>query len=284
MKKIIIFLLLGLFIVGCTANDNMQNGTQTGTTGTTNTGQTNDIDDLSKSERHQEWVQIDNNGKTINTWVVYPESDENSSVVLLIHENKGLTDWVRNIADKLAAEGYIVVAPDLLSGYSENMQETSDFETEDAATKALYSIEQETITSDLMAVQDYAGGIDASNGKIAVVGFCWGGIQAFNFATQASDLDAVLVFYGTAPEDENVYDEIEAPVYGFYGGDDTRVNSTLGDTINYMEQNQKTFNYEIYNGAGHAFMRTGETSGASETEMQARDRAWDKMLDILENI
>lgn len=283
MKKIIIFLSLVLFLIWCTFNDSTQNWTNWAT-GTTNTGQTNDEDEISWSDRHQEWVEIDNNWKSIQTWVVYPESDENSSVVILIHENKWLTSWVRNMADKLAAEWYIAVAPDLLSGYSENMQETSDFDTEDAATKALYSIEQETITSDLNAVQDYAEWIDASNWNIAVVWFCWWWTQAFNYATEASDIDAVLVFYGTAPENADVYDEIEAPVYWFYGWDDTRVNSTLGDTINYMEQSQNIFDYIIYNGAWHAFMRTWETKGASEADIQARDRAWERMLNILDSM
>lgn len=121
---------------------------------------------LSSSPRHQEWIEVENNGKKIQTWVVYPQKSEKSKVVLLIHENRGLNDWVRNLADQVASEGHIAVAPDLLSGYSDTYKRTTDFPTEDAAIKALGTLDPASVTSDIQAVAKYAKTISASNGKI----------------------------------------------------------------------------------------------------------------------
>lgn len=244
--------------------------------------QSNDMEkNLSESPRHQEWVEIENNGKKIHTFVVYPEVSEKASAVVLIHENKWLNDWARSMADQVAAEGYIVVAPDLLSEFSENKKNTNDFATPDEATQALYTIPPETVQSDLEAVVTYAKGLEAANGKVVSAWFCWGGSQSFSLATQSTDLSAALVFYGTAPEDESVFSNVSVPVYGFYGGADERVNATIAKTEEAMKANNKTYDYVIYDWAGHAFMRSGEASDSSPENKTARDQGFTRMMEIL---
>src|SRR3989338_5966981 len=75
------------------------------------------IEQLDNSPRHQEWVEIPSNGRTLYNFVVYPQISQGATAVIVIHENRGLTDWVRLFADQLAEAGYLVIAPDLLSGF-----------------------------------------------------------------------------------------------------------------------------------------------------------------------
>lgn len=236
---------------------------------------------LSDSPRHQEWVEIDNNGKTIHAFVVYPENKENSSAVVMIHENKGLNDWARSMADQVAAEWHIVIAPDLLSSFDEEKQKTSDFASPDEATQALYSLSQDVISSDLQAVADYAQSLETFNGNLISAWFCWGGSQSFRLANNADDFKASLVFYGTAPEEDDFYENVDIPVYGFYAENDDRVNATIESTENKMQTNEKIFKYEYYNWVGHAFMRKADTDSSDILSNDAKNIAFERMKTIL---
>src|ERR1051326_2238391 len=170
---------------------------------------------LEKSPRHQEWVQIKHDNRTVSAFIVYPETKSKAPAVIVIHEIFGLSDWARSVADQLAAQGYIAIAPDLLSGMGPNGGGSSAFTSRDETTKAVSGLNPDQVTADLNAAADYAKKLPASNGKLAVAGFCWGGGQSFRFATNRKDLGAAFVFYGPPPTDVST---ITAPVYGFYGG------------------------------------------------------------------
>src|SRR5262249_38656763 len=119
---------------------------------------------LDNSPRHHEWVEVKNGDRTVHCFVTYPQVKDKSAVIIVIHENKGLTDWARGIADQLAEAGYIAIAPDLLSGLGPNGGKTSDFPSVDAATQALYGRAPDQVLSDLDAVADYALKIPSSSG------------------------------------------------------------------------------------------------------------------------
>lgn len=242
------------------------------------------LEQLENSPRHHEWVTVENDGRQVHNFVAYPETSENAPVMIVIHENRGLTDWVRSFADQMAEAGYIAIAPDLLSGFDDNHSRTSDFESSDAARDALYQLDPDQITADLMAVQSYAEGLDASNGSIVVGGFCWGGSQTFRYATNADGLHAAMVFYGSPPSDEEAYDDISVPVYGFYGEDDQRINSTIPEAEALMEEYENTYDYVIYDGAGHAYMRSGDDPDGSEANKAARDQSWERLLNIMSDL
>ena len=242
------------------------------------------LNQLENSPRHHEWVEIEYNDRQVHSFVAYPETSENVPVMIVIHENRGLTDWVRSFADQVAEAGYIAIAPDLLSGFDEDHARTSDFASSDAARDALYQLENDQITNDLKAVQAYAEGLDAGNGTIVVGGFCWGGSQTFRYATNADDLEAAMVFYGSPPSDEEAYANISAPVYGFYGEDDQRINSTIAETEELMAVYNNTYDYVIYDGAGHAYMRSGDDPDGSEANKTARDQSWERLKDILSDL
>ena len=239
---------------------------------------------LDTSPRHQEWVDVKNGDRTVRCFIVYPEVKGKAAVVLVIHENKGLTDWARGVADQLADAGYIAVAPDLLSGLGPNGGKTSDFPSVDAATQALYTRTPEQVLSDLDAVADYALKIPAANDKLAVAGFCWGGGQSFRFAAKRADLKAAFVFYGMFPATKDDLARVSCPVYGFYGGDDARITAAIPETAAMMKDAGKRFEPVTYDGAGHGFMRAGEDPQGSEANRKARDAAWERWKSLLKGL
>jgi carboxymethylenebutenolidase len=255
---------------------------------------------LERSSRHQEWVDVKHDNRVVHAFVVYPEVKEKAPVVIVIHEIFGLSDWARSVADKLAANGYIAIAPDLLSGFGPNGGGSSDFASTQDITKAVSGLNPDTITADLNAVADYGEKLPAANGKLAVAGFCWGGSQSFRFAANRKDLSAAFVFYGTAPQ--NVA-SITAPVYGFYAGNDGRVDATIPDTTEAMKSSGKKYDPVTYDGAGHGFMRAGEDPAADAAisnpgddpdtrkrhdmalaNKKAHDQGWERWLQLLKTI
>jgi carboxymethylenebutenolidase len=236
---------------------------------------------LEKSPRHQEWISLKQGDRNLQAFVVFPEVKKKAAAVIVIHENRGLTDWVRSVADQLAEAGYIAIAPDLLSGMAPNNGKTSDFPNGDAAREAIYQLPPDQVTADLNAIADYAARLPAANGKVAVSGFCWGGAQSFRFATNRPTLAAAFVFYGTAPENAEALARINMPVYGFYGGNDERVNATIPTAQTVMKDQRKTYEPVMYEGAGHGFMRAGEEPDASEANKKARDQAWERWKSLL---
>ncbi len=239
---------------------------------------------LNDSPRHHEFASVTYGDRAVKAFVVYPEKAEKVPAVLVIHENRGLTDWVRGVADQLAEAGYIAVAPDLLSGSGPEGGGTTAFPDTNAARDAISDLAQDQVTADLHAVADYAKGLPACNGKLAVAGFCWGGKQTFDFATSRKDLSAAFVFYGTPVEDDAAIAEINVPVYGFYGGNDARVTATVPATEEKMKAAGKTYEAVTYEGAGHGFMRSGEEPGAEEPNQKAMQEAWMRWKELLEKM
>lgn len=240
---------------------------------------------LEKSPRHHEWVKINQGGREIHCFLAFPEIKDKATAVVVIHENRGLTDWVRSVADQLAEAGYLAIAPDLLSGAGPNGGKTSDFPSESAATEAIYALKPDQVTADLKAVATFVTRLPAANGKLAVAGFCWGGAQSFRFATSEKNLKSAFVFYGTGPDKQEDVARINCPVYGFYGGNDERVNATIPKSEELMQKAGKSYEPLKYEGAGHGFMRAGEDpANTVEANKKARDQAWKRLKETLKRI
>ncbi|HWB32315.1 MAG TPA: dienelactone hydrolase family protein [Acidobacteriaceae bacterium] len=235
---------------------------------------------LEKSPRHREYVPLKHDGRTVNTFVVYPEVSHKASVIVMVHEIFGLSDWAKEMADELAAQGYIVVLPDLLSGAGPNGGGTEAFPGQDAVTRAVSGLNPEQVMADLDAAADYGKKLPSANGKLYVAGFCWGGGKSFAFATHRHDLTAAFVFYGPPPPDDALKN-ITAPVYGFYAGNDMRISATVPATTAAMKAAGKEYETIIYDGAGHGFMRAGEAPDASDANKKARDAGLAKMLAVI---
>jgi carboxymethylenebutenolidase len=234
---------------------------------------------LDASPRHHEYVTLKHGTRSLQAFVVYPEVKTKAPTVVLIHEIFGLSDWAKEMADELAAEGFIVVAPDLLSGFGPNGGGSSEFPSQDAAVKAVSGLDPAGVLDDVDAAADYAKHIPAGDGKIAVVGFCWGGGKSFAFAAHRKDLSAAFVFYGSGPSDVT---PVTAPVYGFYAGNDARIGATIPDTTAAMKAAGKFYEPVTYDGAGHGFMRAGEDpSNTNPANKTAREQAFARLVKLL---
>ena len=236
---------------------------------------------LEKSPRHLEWVKVKHGSREVACFIAYPEVKDRAPAVVVIHEIFGLTDWARSVTDQLAEHGFIAIAPDLLSGLAPGGGGTAEFGGRDAVTKAVMSLSPDQVTADLDAVASYVARLPACNGQVSVGGFCWGGSQAFRYATNNANLKAAFVFYGTGPEQASAIAQISCPVYGFYAGNDARVGATVPATVELMKEAGKAFEPVTYDGAGHGFMRAGEESDASPANQHAMIEGWKRWLDLL---
>jgi len=239
---------------------------------------------LEKSPRHLEWVKVKQGNRDVSCFVAYPEVSNRATAVVVIHGIFGLTDWVRGVADQLAEAGYIAIAPDLLSGTAPGGGGTAELGGGDAVRKAISSLSPDQVTADLNAVTKYVSQLPACNGKVAVGGFCWGGGQTFRFATNNKDVKAAFVFYGSGPEDASALGRIQAPVYGFYGGNDARVDATIPKSEELMKKAGKTYEPVTYEGAGHGFMRAGEAPDTNAANKKALEEAWKRWKALLKGI
>jgi carboxymethylenebutenolidase len=235
---------------------------------------------LDASPRHGEWVEYAaGEGDRVTAWVVYPERSGPAPVVVVIHEIYALTDWIRAVADQLAAEGFIAIAPDLLSGKGPEGGGTESVDRQEAV-RLIRDLEPDEVTRRLRSAAAYATGLPAATEDVAAVGFCWGGSTSFRVATEWPELDAAVVFYGSSPP-SRALSRIQAPVLGLYGGDDARVNATVPEARETMEALGKAYEVNIYEGAGHGFLRN--RSGRDGANRRAARAAWSRALSFLQD-
>jgi carboxymethylenebutenolidase len=235
---------------------------------------------LDKSPRHGEYVDIKlpSGGHPVRAWIVYPERKDKAGVVILIHEIFGLSDWLRGVADQLARDGFIAIAPDLISGLGPNGGGTESAASRDDVVALVRAITPDDATAKLNAVRDYAIHLPAANGKSATVGFCWGGGRSFAYATTQPNLNAAVVYYGSPPETPDLA-KIKAPVLGFYGGDDARVTATVAPAEIEMKKLGKSYEPHVFEGAGHGFLRAQEDRQGAN--LKATQSAWPRMVAFL---
>jgi carboxymethylenebutenolidase len=235
---------------------------------------------LESSPRHHEWVNIALPGseRKLSAFIAFPERKEKAPVVIVIHEVYGLTDWIRAVADSLAAAGFITLAPDFLSGRGPGGGDTGAFASRDDAVKAVREIQPQEVISVLDAVARYGAALPAATDKLATVGFCWGGAQSFLYATAQPELDAAVVYYGTSP-DTALLGKIRAAMLGFYGEDDARVNVTVEPAARKMQELGKIFVTHTYQGAGHGFLRAQDSREGANLE--ASRKAWPATIEHL---
>ncbi|HQY88225.1 MAG TPA: dienelactone hydrolase family protein, partial [Tepidisphaeraceae bacterium] len=232
------------------------------------------------SPRHGEYVDVPlAEGKSIRAYVVYPEVKDKAPVVIVIHEIFGLSDWIKSVTDELAADGFIAIAPDFLSGRGPDGGATESFAGRDELTQAVRAISADDVDAILNATRAYATKLPAATDKFGVIGFCWGGAQSFRYAGTQPELGAAVIYYGTSPSDASVYEKITAPIQGHYGSDDARVNATIPDAEKNMGEHRKTFEPHIYEGAGHGFLR--QQSGRDGANLKASEAAWPSTIAFL---
>ena len=227
---------------------------------------------LAMSPRHGEYVMIPTGpGDSVRAWVVYPERPTKAPVVVVVHEIFGLSTWIRGVADQLAADGYIAIAPDLLTGKATPVPGT-DTLTQAVATSAIRTLRPEDVQRQLAAVGKYGMSFPAAEHSYGVVGFCWGGGTSFAHAVMSPEgLGAAVVYYGTSPALASL-SSVRVPVLGLYAGDDARVGATVPPADSAMRALGKTFDVHSFAGAGHGFLR--QQDGKDGANMAATRQAW----------
>jgi carboxymethylenebutenolidase len=237
-------------------------------------------DALEHSPRHGEYADVtmpDGSG-SIRTWVVYPERRDKAPVVLIIHEIFGLSDWIRGVADQFASEGFIAVAPDLISGLGINGGGTESLPNRDSVVAVIRRVSPGMAKERLDAVREWAVKLPAANGRCGTVGFCWGGTNSFAYAATQPALDAAVVYYGTSPDSASLLN-VHAPVLGLYGADDARVVSTVAPAQGVLGPLHRKYDVHLYDGAGHGFLR--QQAARDGANLKATKDAWPRTVAFL---
>ena len=210
---------------------------------------------VARTTLRHEWVDVPyGGGRRLRTWIEYPAGEERAPVVLVLQHEPGLDDWMRGVADQLALEGFIAVAPDLFSGFGPNGGNHDSFAAPDQAMRqAGARLTPDEALRRALAAAAYASKLPRANGAIGSLGVGTGGALSFRFAAEAPTVGAAVVFYGMGP-DETVLRRVKAPVLGFYGEDDEAVTSTVAATAAAMTRLGKAFEVHRYPGATHAFL------------------------------
>lgn len=229
---------------------------------------------LAGSTRHAEWAMVRvGNEDSVRVWIVYPERSTKAPVAVVVHEIFGLSTWIRGVADQLAADGFIAVAPDFLTGYTGVFH--PDSLPVDSARAMIRRLDANQIQSRIDAIARWAMSLPAATPRYGIVGFCWGGSVVFNHAVHSPTLSAGVAYYGAAPEPARLT-TVRAPILGLYGENDARVNATIAPTDSAMRAMGKTYQAQIFPGAGHGFLRAQEA--ASGANLEAARRAWPATL------
>lgn len=237
---------------------------------------------LDRSTRHGEWVMVKvpgadgrADGDSVRAWVVYPERATKAPVVLVVHEIFGLSTWVRGVADQLAADGFIAVAPDLLTGHQ--MRGPADSVDVQNAVAQISQLPAAEVQRRLAGLGAWGAALPAAQGgRWGIVGFCWGGQTSFAHAVTApAGLGAAVVYYGASPKPAELA-SVRAPVLGLYGGNDARVNATIPAADSALRALGRTFVPVVYEGAGHGFLR--QQGGQNGANLAASRQAWPRTV------
>ncbi len=229
---------------------------------------------IDRSPRHGEWAMVRAGGDSVRAWVVYPERATKAPVVLVVHEIFGLSTWVRAVADQLAADGFIAIAPDLLTGKS--VPGAPDSLDVQAAVAQIRQLDPAEVQRRLSAVAEYGMGLPAAERRYGIVGFCWGGSTVFAHAAAASTLGAGVAYYGGVDPKQVPLARAKAPVLALYGENDARVNATIPAADSALKQAGVPWEYAVYQGAGHGFLRQQDGQGGAN--LAASRQAWPRTV------
>jgi carboxymethylenebutenolidase len=243
---------------------------------------------LAASTRHGEWVMVQlpaSEGRaadSLRAWVVYPERATRAPVVLVIHEIFGLTTWVRSVTDQLAADGFIAIAPDLLSG--KRLPASPDSLATiagglDSAVAVISGLDYGQVVRRIEAVGRYGAALPAALPKWGVIGFCWGGSMSFTTAAYIPAASAAVVFYGAATPDRIDFKGVQTPTLALMAENDARVNVTLPYADSSYRAAGVMYEQSILKGAGHGFMR--EQDAHDGANLAAARAAWPRMISFL---
>lgn len=265
--------LVGLFLVGACGGGRASNGASPQALPLANrdavpAGAQSVASRLQASPRHSEWAMVPAGADSVRVFVVHPERADKAPVVVVVHENVGLTTWIRGVADEMAAAGYIAVAVDLLTG---KVPLEGDTMRADAVRSVIGTLNRDDVNRRITAAARHGMAMPSAVKRYGIVGFCWGGGASFAHAIRSpAELRAAVVYYGSSP-DTSLLEHVRVPVLGLYAGDDARINARVPATQEVMDRHRKLYEVHYFAGAGHGFLRGQEGRDAN---VLASRQAW----------
>jgi carboxymethylenebutenolidase len=233
---------------------------------------------LAASPRHGEYAMIPVPGgaaaDSVRAYVVFPQRSTKAPVVVVVHEIFGLSTWVRAVADQLAADGFVAVAPDLLTGFA-------PADAPDSVNVAtIRQLDAAQVQRRVAAAGGYGMGLPAAEARYGVVGFCWGGSTTWQHAVFAGQngtpgFGAGVVYYGSAPAPALVA-QVRAPLLGLFGENDARVNVTVPPADSTLRALGRSHAFTTFPGAGHGFLR--QQDGQNGANRAASQQAWPRTV------
>jgi carboxymethylenebutenolidase len=217
-----------------------------------------------------EYVTYPGVPNTMTAYIARPKKQKRYAAVIVIHENRGLTPHIEDVARRAAKAGYLAIAPNALSALDKKPAD------EDEARKLFQELKAEDNLQNFKNVFPYLATRNDCNGQAGCVGFCWGGAMANNLATQVPNLKAAVAFYGRQPAAEKV-PQIKAAVQLHYAEKDEGVNAGIATYEAALKQNNIRYELYMYEGVQHAFHN--DTSAARYNEAAAK-LAWQRTLDF----
>ena len=235
---------------------------------------------LEKSPRHGEWVKVKHDNRELESFITYPEVKDKATAVVIIYDIHGLSDWARGITDQLA-EARLYRDLSRLA-FRNGPKGAAPVTTPQAALSraCVRVMPSDQVAGDVASVVDYVSNLPSCNGKVVVMGFCWGGGQAFNFATKNKDIKATLSFYGNIPTDSAALARINSPVYGFYGEKDARITASVSNGIEHLKAAGKFYEPVTYQAPAMGSCTTAKTPAAgieNAANIKAREDAWTRV-------
>ena len=210
---------------------------------------------------------------TMSGYLAAPKTVGPFPAVIVVHENRGLNAHIKDIARRVALEGFVALAPDFLSDQGGTPAD------EDAARNMFTGLSPADVTANGVASIAYLKTLPRSTGKVGAIGFCWGGGAVNNLAVASADLLAAVPYYGAQPKAEDVA-KIKAKIMAHYGGLDTRVDAGIPDFEAALKANHIDYQIFVYEGANHAF--NNDTS-AARYDKAAAELAWSRTIKFLKD-
>jgi carboxymethylenebutenolidase len=218
-------------------------------------------------------VECPGKAGNVKAYLSRPKNGSKLGAVIVIHENRGLVDHIKDVARRFAKDGFVALAPDLLS----RLGGTDQYKTAEEAIQAIGKVTQDSVVEDLTSAVAHLKKQSFVNGKIGVVGYCWGGGQSLNFATKCKELNAAVVYYGRNPNPLDAVQNIPSPLLGNYGEDDPNIIPGVEPLKEALKKYRKTYDIKVYPGAKHAF---NNNTNADRYHPEAAKDAWARTRDF----
>ena len=218
---------------------------------------------------HTEMIKYPGGSGDVMAFLAKPKVDKKLPAVIVIHENKGLVRHIKDVTRRMAAEGFLALAPDANSPLGGTPEDDPD-----KGRTMMRELDRDKTIQDFVAAVKYLDTHPLTTGKVGCTGFCWGGGMTNTVSVNAPELDASVPYYGSQPDPEDV-PKIKAAVMAHYAGNDERINAGIEKFEKALKEAGTEYSIYIYEGASHAF---NNDSNPDRYHEEAAKLAWERTI------